>query len=166
MCNKIFIYLLVVLFSVRNINAQDKICHTWYTHEKNSAVQIYMAADGKYYGKITWLKDAYENGKPLLDVKNPDKTKRRNPYLGLVIITGLTKKTETEYVGGKLYEPSKGNYYSCKMTVQNNNELALRGYIFGMPFLGRTTIWYLKSEKPIPFEAPLITGKRVVDSVP
>ena len=166
MNNKIFISLLVVLFFAQNINAQDKICHTWYTHEKKSAVQIYLAADGKYYGKITWLKNAYENGKPLMDDKNPDETKRGKPYMGLVIITGLTKKSETEYVSGKVYDPSKGNYYSCKMTVQNNNELALRGYIFGMPFLGRTTIWYLKPEKTIPYEAPLLTGKSLVDSMP
>jgi uncharacterized protein (DUF2147 family) len=141
---------LSILFIVATfmLQAQDKFCRTWYTQEKASKVQIYLAADGKYYGKIVWLRDGFVDGKPLVDTENPDKTKRNEPWLGLVIITGLQKKSETEFVSGKIYDPTKGNYYNCKMTVRENGNLDLRGYILGMPFLGRTTTWYPAEETP------------------
>lgn len=141
------VFSFLVLFQI--VSAQDKICRTWYTDGGTSAVQIYASADGKYYGKIVWLRDGIVNGKPLLDAQNPDATKRSNPWLGMQIITGLTKKTNTEYVSGKIYDPTKGNYYHCKMTVVGENKLELRGYILGIPFLGRTTTWTLK-EDPAP----------------
>jgi uncharacterized protein (DUF2147 family) len=109
---------------------------------------MFLAADGKYYGKIVWMRDGFANGKPLMDIKNPDKSKRNQPYLGLHIVTGLQKKSETEFVNGKVYDPTKGNYYNCKMTVNDNGNLELRGYILGMPFLGRTTIWYPAADEP------------------
>jgi uncharacterized protein (DUF2147 family) len=63
----------------------------------------------------------------------------------LVIITSLVKKSDTEIVDGKIYDPTKGFYYSCKMTIVDG-KLELRGYILGMPFLGRTTTWYLAED--------------------
>ena len=135
----------IALLFAGAVQAQDQICHTWYTEGGASAVQIYAGADGKYYGKIVWLRTGYENGKPILNVNDPDESKRKLPLLGLQIITGLTKKTETEWVSGKIYDPSKGNFYSCKMTVEGS-KLHLRGYILGIPFLGRTTTWTLKPD--------------------
>lgn len=127
--------------------AQDLLCHTWYTEGNTSCVQLYAGADGKYYGKIVWLRDGYKDGKPLLNTNDPDPAKRNLPWLGLQIITGLTKKSENEWVGGKIYDPTKGNFYSCKMTV-NGNKLILHGYILGIPFLGRSTTWTLKPDEP------------------
>jgi uncharacterized protein (DUF2147 family) len=131
-------------------HAQDKFCKTWYTHERVSKIQIFLAADGKYYGKIVWLRDSTANGKPLLDKQNPDASKGNQPWLGLQIISGLQKKSENELVGGKIYDPTKGNYYSCKVTVLDNGTLDLHGYILGMPFLGRSTIWYPVNEERKP----------------
>lgn len=138
--------------------AQDPICGVWYTEGKTSAVEIYKTPAGQYHGKIIWIKDGFKNGKPLLDTENPDKIKRNNTWLGLEIITGLVKKTSTEYVSGQIYDPQKGNFYSCKMTVEPGGRLALRGYILGMPFLGRTTIWTLKEERAVPYTPPSITN--------
>jgi uncharacterized protein (DUF2147 family) len=153
MNNKIILFLIIFLFLFFNLNAQDKFCKVWYTQEGTSKVQIYLGDDGKYYGKIVWLRDGIVNGKPLIDTKNPDANKRSQPWLGLQIISGLVKKSETEIVNGKIYDPTKGNYYSCKMTVADN-KLELRGYILGMPFLGRTTTWYLAEEKK-PVNTPI-----------
>lgn len=140
------------LLLLKPVIAQDKICQTWYTDGKASAIEIYRGADEKYYGKIVWLREDLKDGKPMLDTENPDKTKRGCRWLGLQIITGLTKKSATEYVSGKIYDPSKGNYYDCKMTVVGN-KLELRGYILGLPFLGRTTTWTLKEES-LPASTP------------
>lgn len=146
MNSKIVLFFVVLFFWTTVTQAQDKFCKVWYTQEGASKVQIYLGDDGKYYGKIVWLRDGFVNGKPLIDNKNPDESKRTQPWLGLQIISGLVKKSETEIVNGKIYDPTKGNYYSCKMTIVDN-KLELRGYILGMPFLGRTTTWHLAEEK-------------------
>ena len=137
---------MAALFATMALQAQDKFCKVWYTQERKSKIEIYLGADGKYYGKIVWLRDGIVNGKPLIDTENPDKTKRALPWLGLQIITGLVKKSETELISGKIYDPQKGNYYDCKMTLNGDKVLLLHGYILGMPFLGRTTTWYLDED--------------------
>lgn len=149
--NKKKIFSATLLFLVAlGIQAQDKFCRIWYTQEGASKVQIFIGNDGKYYGKLVWLRDALVNGKPQIDKKNPDESKRDQPLLGLQIIAGLEKKSETEIVSGKIYDPTHGNYYSCKMTIKEPGKLELRGYILGMPFLGKTTTWYLAEEdKPV-----------------
>jgi uncharacterized protein (DUF2147 family) len=129
---------------------QDKICRTWYTDGKASAIEIYRGADGVYTGRIVWMRDDLKNGKPMLDTENPDASKRNRRWLGLQIITGLSKKSETEYVSGKIYDPQRGHYYDCKMTLKNDKTLELRGYILGLPFLGRTTTWTLKETAAYP----------------
>ena len=150
MNKKIIFCITVMLFAARWMQAQDKFSKVWYTDGRTSKVQIFLAADGKYYGKIIWLRDGIVNGKPLLDKKNPDPAKRNKPWLELQIISGLIKKSETEIVSGKIYDPTHGNYYSCKMTIKEGNKLELRGYILGIPFLGKTTTWYLDEDSNKP----------------
>ena len=146
-----FCLCLIAMLLVSSLTyAQDKICNTWYTDGKTSAVQIYKAIDNKYYGKIVWLKEGMVDGKPLIDKKNPEENKRTQTWLGMQILSGLIKKSPIEYVTGKIYDPTKGNYYNCKMTIGENNTLKLRGYILGIPFLGRTTTWSLKEEEKKP----------------
>lgn len=130
--------------------AQDQFCKVWYTQDRDSKVQLFLAADGTYYGKIVWIKNPTPNGKPLLDVKNPDESKRKQTYLGLQMISGLQKKSATELVSGKVYDPTHGNYYSCKMSIKEPGKLELRGYIMGMPFLGRTVTWFLAEDTVAP----------------
>ena len=37
----------------------------WYNEEKTDKIQIYKATDGKFYGKIVWLRiPIAEDGKP------------------------------------------------------------------------------------------------------
>lgn len=149
-----------LLWLATTVLAQDNFCKVWYTEEKTSKVEIYLAADGTYAGKIVWLRDGIVNGQPLIDKKNPDETQRKKTWLGLQIIKGLVKKSETEIVGGKIYDPTHGNYYNCKMTLKGTNVLELRGYILGMPFLGKTTTWYLAepAEQPARKSAPAPAG--------
>ena len=150
MSSKLFVAIFVFSVMFLLVQAQDKFCKTWYTHERTSKVQLFLATDGKYYGKIVWLRDSIVNGKRPVDTENPDPSKRNVPWIGLQIITGLQKKSETELVGGKIYDPTKGNYYSCKMTLQANGNLDLHGYILGMPFLGRSTLWFPVEEEQKP----------------
>jgi uncharacterized protein (DUF2147 family) len=132
----------VAMFCGIYSKAEDPFCRIWYSEDSLSKIQIYKEADGLYYGKLVWMKYPYTNGKPKLDSQNPDKALRWRTLQGLPIVLALKKKTNTFLDGGKVYDPTRGNYYHCRMTLMEN-KLELRGYILGMPFLGRTTTWWL-----------------------
>ncbi len=121
--------------------AQDQIEKVWYNQEKTSKIQVYKAKDGKFYGKIVWLSEPLKNGKPKVDEENPDKAKRAQPIVGLVILRGLKKDGDKEYSDATIYDPKNGKTYSCKITYKGN-KLDLRGYV-GISLIGRTSTWTL-----------------------
>lgn len=121
--------------------AQDQIEKVWYNQEKTSKIQVYKAKDGKFYGKIIWLSEPLKNGKPKVDEENPDKGKRAQPIVGLVILRGLKKDGDKEYSDATIYDPKNGKTYSCKITYKGN-KLDLRGYV-GISLIGRTSTWTL-----------------------
>ena len=116
----------------------DKIEVLWYNDIKDAKIQIYKGSDGKYNGKIIWLRDPIKNGKPKLDENNSKKTLQSQPLVGLVILKGF-KKDGDSYTDGTIYDPTNGKTYDCKMTYKGKT-LSIRGYI-GFSFLGRTTVW-------------------------
>ncbi|OSZ78109.1 SIGNAL peptide protein [Chitinophagaceae bacterium IBVUCB1] len=136
--------LLTILFLGINKVAEaqtDPIEKVWYNQEKTAKIQVYKAKDGRFYGKMVWLKEPLENGKPKVDKENPDEKKRNTPLLGLILLRGLEKDGDKEYDGGKIYDPKNGKTYSCKIT-HNGNTLDLRGFV-GISLIGRTSTWTL-----------------------
>jgi uncharacterized protein (DUF2147 family) len=134
--------LLLFIFSRSVSFAQiDPIEHLWYNEEKTAKIQVYKAHDGKFYGKIAWLKDPDKNGKPKVDDKNPEASRRTQPILGLLILKGFSKNGNDKYADGTIYDPKNGKTYSCKIT-RNGKSLDVRGYI-GLSIIGRTTRWTL-----------------------
>jgi uncharacterized protein (DUF2147 family) len=135
------LFLLIAVFGARTISlAQDPIeRNLWYNEEKTAKIQVYKATDGKFYGKIVWLKVPEVNGKVKVDIHNPDKSKRNNTILGLVILKGFKKDGEKGYDDGTIYDPKNGKTYSCKIT-NKGDKLDVRGYM-GFSFIGRTTMW-------------------------
>jgi uncharacterized protein (DUF2147 family) len=122
----------------------DKIQGTWLNQEGTSHIQIYRAVNGvyngKYYGKIIWLKEPNKNGKPKVDDENPDKSKRSKPLIGLIILRDFTyDKDDKEWSGGTIYDPKNGKTYSSYMAL-NGSKLNVRGYI-GISLIGRTAVW-------------------------
>ena len=139
--------LLICSFAfIGKIFAQDQVEKTWYNGDKTSKIQIYLAKDGSYYGKITWLKDPNDKdtGKPKLDKENPEEKLRSAPVLGMLIMTGFKKNpaNKDEYIDGKIYDPKKGKTYCGKVTFKGKL-LDLRGYLCSLTFLGRTETWEL-----------------------
>ena len=134
----------VVLFLVSLLGTQlasaqaDKIEGIWLNEEKDAKIQIYKARDGKFYGKIVWLRDPIKNGKPKTDEKNPKENLKQQPLVELVILKGFEADGNT-YEDGTIYDPQNGKTYDCKMTYKGKT-LAIRGYI-GLSLFGRTTIW-------------------------
>jgi len=131
--------LLVSVVGTHVVKAQsDKIEGVWLNEEKDAKIQIYKARDGKFYGKIVWLKDPTENGKPKTDKKNPKDQMKTQPLVELVILKGFNMDGNT-YEDGTIYDPNNGKTYDCKMTYKGKT-LAIRGFI-GLSLFGRTTIW-------------------------
>lgn len=111
----------------------------WYNQEKTAKIKVYKAKDNKYYGKIVWLKEPAENGKPKVDDDNPDPAKRNQPLMGLVVLKDFKYEGDNVYTGGTIYDPKNGKTYSCKMTLKGD-KLDVRGYV-GISLLGRTAVW-------------------------
>ena len=116
----------------------DKIEGVWLNEEKDAKIQIYKAKDGRFYGKIIWLRDPLKNGKPKTDEKNPKDNMKNQPLVDLVILKGFEADGNT-YDDGTIYDPQNGKTYDCKITYKGKT-LAIRGYI-GISLFGRTTVW-------------------------
>lgn len=142
MSKRIFLAVFSLLLSCVAVNAfgqADQLERTWYNHEKSSKIQIYKAANGKFYGKIIWLREPNENGKPRIDHKNPEKSLQNAPLLGLVILKDFKKAGDKTYEDGTVYDPKSGKTYSGRITFLGD-KLDLRGYV-GISLIGRTTSW-------------------------
>jgi uncharacterized protein (DUF2147 family) len=136
--------ILSVLFLFSSIskaqNKADDIVGNWLTTGKEPAkIQIYKS--GKmFYGKIVWLQNPTDNGKPKVDNNNPDKAKRSNPVIGSVILMGFKFDGNNEWKGGDIYDPESGKTYSSYLFLKDKNTLKVRGYV-GISLFGRTETW-------------------------
>ena len=123
------------------LHAQDgnTIVGNWQNPSGEGRVEIFKKGDA-YYGKLYWLKEPNENGKPKLDKKNPDRSKKTRPLKDLVILTDFSYEGQGVWSDGQIYDPKSGKTYSCKMTLKDPNKLDVRGYV-GISLIGRSEIW-------------------------
>jgi uncharacterized protein (DUF2147 family) len=125
----------------------DAIVGKWLNGKKTAHVDIYKA-DGKYYGKIVWLKEPVYPaddkkgmaGKQKVDRENSDASKRNQPILGLAILRDFVFVKDGLWENGMIYDPENGKDYKCKMTLESPDVLNVRGFI-GISLLGRTDTW-------------------------
>lgn len=127
----------VLLFISTVTFAQDITQGTWYNAEKTSRVQFYKQGE-KLFGKVVWLKEPLEAGKPRVDKLNSDVKLRTRPLLGLVFLTNFTTDGAKIWEDGEIYDPKNGKTYSCKLTITSATTIDARGYI-GISIIGRTT---------------------------
>jgi len=79
-------------------------------------------------------------GKEKTDIYNPDPKKRTHPIIGLVFISGFTKKNDTRWENGTVYDPKSGKTYSCFMELQGPDKIKVRGFLV-IPLMGRNYFW-------------------------
>lgn len=118
----------------------DGILGEWLTAGGESRVEIYKCDSVTYCGKIVWLRDPLKEGKPVVDDKNPEDSLKSRPVLGLLILRRFTYAGDHVWSEGKIYDPKSGNDYSAKMTLVDEKNLDLRGYVM-IPLFGRTEKW-------------------------
>jgi len=107
-------------------NADDLIG----TYSLPNDLEIEIFKEGNTYsGKIVAL-NGYKDGLTK-DIKNPDKSKRNDDLLGMVIITNLTfSESEKKWLKGKLYSPEKGIIINLKITKLASNKATAVGSKF------------------------------------
>ena len=98
-------------------------------------------SEGKLSARIVALNEPKTaEGKEKTDIYNPDPKKRSHPIVGLVFISGFTKKSDTRWENGTVYDPKSGKTYSCFMELQGPDKIKVRGFI-GIALMGRNYIW-------------------------
>lgn len=141
---KKIVFTLVAAITVSGIakaqNADD-IVGIWQNGEGTGHVKVEKIGT-KYYGKIVWLKEPIdeETGKPKVDKRNPDASKRNIPIMGYKVLRDFVFQGGGVWKEGQIYDPKKGSDYKCTVTMTNKNTLDVRGYI-GISLIGRTDTW-------------------------
>lgn len=118
---------------------KDAILGKWVNSTGEAHVEIKKRSD-KYFGKIVWIKDPKgTEGTVKTDLKNPDASLRKQPILGMEILKNFVYD-DGKWTDGTIYDPKSGKTYSCNMTMKENGDLSMRGYI-GISLIGRSEIW-------------------------
>lgn len=136
---RVFQLVLALCLSAFALQSQT-LTGTWRTvddetGEAKSHVEVYESG-GKYFGKVTQLLKSAPDRK--CD-KCPGE-RHMQPILGMVVVENLDMK-DGHLAGGKILDPEKGKWYTCKMWLKEGdpNVLVVRGYLFGFY---RTQYWY------------------------
>ena len=131
---KKLVFITLLFHLSRQSVAQSQILGRWLSEDKKGITEIFQQNE-RYYGKIVWVKPGKDV--PITDVENPDKSKRLQPLINLLILKDFIY-SGNEWKNGTVYDPANGKTYTCTMKLLNHNTLRVRGY-WG-PFY-RTDIW-------------------------
>ena len=137
-------YLLLVLvtcwFGATAVHATDPASPIGLWKGQDATFEMFDS-EGKLNARIVALSEPKTTeGKEKTDIYNPDPKKRSHPIIGLVFISGFTKKSDTRWENGTVYDPKSGRTYSCFMELQGPNKIKVRGYI-GIALMGRNYFW-------------------------
>ncbi len=102
------------------------------TGEEKSHVEIYEK-NGNYYGKIIKLLKASTT-----KCDNCSGDRKGKPLVGLEILWDMEKSGDT-WKNGEIFSPTKDKTYSCKMWLEGNDILKVRGYV---ALFYRTQTWH------------------------
>lgn len=133
---KLSLFVVLLLISTLSF-AQDITQGTWFNEEKSAKIQFFKQGD-KFFGKIVWLKEPNDGGKPRTDKENPEEKLRSRPLIGLVNLKDFKQANKDTWEDGEVYDPKNGKTYSCKMTLSSPTRLDVRGFI-GISIIGRTS---------------------------
>ncbi len=118
---------------------KDAILGKWVNSSGEAHVVIVKKGE-KFFGSIDWLKVPKDDkGNTKTDIKNPDESLRKRPIVGMEMLRDFVY-SDGKWTDGKIYDPKSGKTYSCNMTLKDNGDLSMRGYI-GVSILGRTEVW-------------------------
>ncbi len=122
--------LFIVLFTSILFAQQADIIVGKYSLPNKLDIEIFEQS-GKYFGKIIAL-NGFENGQ-LIDINNPDRSKRNDLLLGKLIIKDLEyDKEEKKWINGSMYGAEKGLYFNLLIAEVREKEISVVGSKFVM----------------------------------
>lgn len=133
----------LLCFTLFSQAQNKKIVGVWWNQERTSRVEIFEE-NNKIFGKIVWL----ENNKnkdgsiPRTDYNNPKTELQKSKLIGTRILKNLQwDADDSQWSKGEIYDPKTGKTYSCYAVLQKDGKLYIKGYILGMSFIGKSTLW-------------------------
>ncbi|MCC5921288.1 MAG: DUF2147 domain-containing protein [Cyclobacteriaceae bacterium] len=125
----------------------DAIVGVWEPGHGKAKVKI-DEIDGKFYGKIVWLKEPNDpdTGKAKTDKNNPDDSMHDVPLRGYRILKDFVYQGDGVWEEGTIYDPEAGTTYSCVIKMKDENTLDIRGFV-GSKAFGRSDTWRKLSKK-------------------
>ncbi|PLX07465.1 MAG: DUF2147 domain-containing protein [Marinilabiliales bacterium] len=134
-----FLLIALIMFSFSAVKAQKEV-GIWKTiddetNKPKSYVELYIK-NGKLYGKVVKLLNNDEEN-PLCE--ECEGNLHNQPIIGMQIVNGLTKRKSDWYKKLGILDPANGKVYDCKMWLEDENTLNVRGFMG--PFY-RTQTWY------------------------
>lgn len=144
MRNTILTFIMMAAFSIAGLS-QYNVLGTWKNIDDEdgkvkSHLEIYEK-DGKLECKVKKLLD---NASLRICTKCKG-DKKDKPIEGMVIMWGMEKSDDNKWESGKIMDPKSGKDYKCKIELEDENTLKVRGYL-GVPAFGRTQYWYRVKE--------------------
>jgi uncharacterized protein (DUF2147 family) len=136
----LYLAILLIMVAGQLVFAQksDDILGVWYNTEEDAKIEIFKEG-GKYFGRVVWLKDPMEDGKPVMDANNADKSKRNRPIIGMKLLENFEFKGGS-WENGSIYDPRNGKTYASTIKRKGEKVLEVRGFI-GVTLIGRTVEW-------------------------
>ncbi|MBO4841470.1 MAG: DUF2147 domain-containing protein [Bacteroidaceae bacterium] len=104
----------------------------------DSRIKIFKHEDG-YRAQCTWVSNLKkEDGTLRRDVKNPDPAKRKITNDKIVLIDKVKYDGVDTWKDGKIYDPTRGRYFTVTLTFKDEKTLAVRGSV---AFIGKSVYW-------------------------
>jgi uncharacterized protein (DUF2147 family) len=125
----VFATILIPILSTSVYSSND-IKGTWLTDNGQSVIEIYQKDSTQLVGEIVWMEQSTnEKGEPFIDKKNPNRSLRERPIMGLKILDNLVYQNGKWH--GSLYSPRRGRTVDAVLTMEDNNtimvEVSYRG---------------------------------------
>lgn len=134
--------ILVILLTLPALLFSQSVTRQWKTIDDNtgkarSVVEIYER-EGKIFGKvIKTFTQPGENADPICT--ECEDHRKDQKIIGMEIITDLKySKKDNEYHKGEILDPDNGNIYDCRIWIDEEGNLKVRGYLL---FFYRTQTW-------------------------
>lgn len=126
----------------QNALAQKDIKGVWWAEKDKVKVEIYEKSPGELAGKIVWLAEPNDKkGNPHLDRKNPDRSLRSRPLMGIEMLENIHQE-EGDW-RATIYSPKRGRRIDGMITLSQSNELKIKVSVMGM---SRTQTWARAAE--------------------
>jgi Delta7-sterol 5-desaturase len=130
---------MLMLAANRPASADDGVIDRWLTPGASAVVELARCASAATLcGTIRWLWQATDDkGRQRLDSQNSDPSLRARPLLGLVILSGLTRRPGGGWEG-RIYNPEDGQTYRATISRRGADSLVVEGCVL---FVCQKQIW-------------------------